>query len=400
MVDNDKLLNAVEKELTKRSWRLRFDPSVETRFEADTHRQRSRNMVVAGLISACIYILFLLNDYSFRPDAFTIALVLRAGVMLSIGLPILWWVYRGVSPLLREVLMSITVITAMVISCIIFAASNTPYSYLDVFSFGLILVVGNVVYSLRFGYALASSLLSVVIMVYFVSVYEPMPMEVKRLAIFTLCAKAVFTLIANYRLEHSERVSYLLLLKEKCRAGDMIRNNAALEKLSLTDPLTDLANRRQFDHVFKHYWSQAANRDFPLGLMVIDIDHFKAYNDFYGHLQGDQCLRQVAATLQANSRHSDKVVRFGGEEFVVLMTDVDEHHICQAAERLRLSIEVLGIPHEGRSKTDCLTVSIGAALIQPTEALEPLQLFSSADQALYEAKRRGRNCCHVVMPLS
>ena len=164
---NDALLKSVERELDKEPWRLRFADDVEARFESDTERQRSRNMVVAGLVAATIYCLFLINDFSYRPDTFATAIVLRIGVMLPFGLPVLWWVYRGVSPWVRETLMASTVIVATLISCLIFIESTAPYSYLDVFSFGLILVVGNIVYSLRFGYAVASTAISIFIILIF-----------------------------------------------------------------------------------------------------------------------------------------------------------------------------------------------------------------------------------------
>ncbi|TVP47645.1 MAG: diguanylate cyclase [Halomonas sp.] len=396
MADSNALLKAVEEELTKRSLRLRFTEMVEVRFEADTQQQRSRNMVWAGLISALIYVLFLFNDYSFRPDAFTTAVLLRAGLMLAVGLPILWWVYRGVTPALREAMMSMTVITAMVISCMIFAASSAPYSYLDVFSFGLILVVGNIVYSLRFGYACVSSIISILIMLVFVVSYEPMPIEAKRLAMFTIVAKAMFTLVANYRLEFSERNSYLLVLREKLRAGYYLQDNQKLSYLSMTDPLTDISNRRKFDAILPIRWQEGIDRNESLGLMVVDIDHFKAYNDYYGHLQGDQCLRQVSAALQVNSRNSDLVVRFGGEEFVILMPSTSSHVARQEAERLRHSIEALQIPHQGCLERNIITVSVGAAVITPTIALMPNELLARADLALYEAKRQGRNCIWVA----
>ena len=178
---NDTLLTAVENELRRGPWRLRFADAVEARFEEDTQRQRSRSMVVAGLISASIYCLFLINDHSFRPEAFTTALILRLGVMLPFGLPILWWVYRGLSPAIRETLMASTVIVATIVSCMIFASSTAPYSYLDIFSFGLILLVGNIVYSLRFSYAVWSSVISIVIILICILPYEPMPAEAKEL---------------------------------------------------------------------------------------------------------------------------------------------------------------------------------------------------------------------------
>jgi len=126
--------------------------------------------------------------------------------------------------------------------------------------------------------------------------------------------------------------------------------------------------------------------------MVIDIDFFKAYNDYYGHLQGDQCLRQVATTIQANSRDSDLVVRFGGEEFVVLMPNATLQAVRQAAERIRHSIEALYIPNEGCREQRLVTVSIGAALLRPTKRFTPDDFLAHSDAALYEAKRRGRNC--------
>ena len=360
---NDALLKAVEGELDGAHCRLRFADDVEARFEADTQRQRSRNMVLAGVISAIIYCLFLINDYSFRPEAFATAVQLRMGVMLPFGLPILWWVYRGVSPVLRETMMASTVIVATVVSCLIFTKSVAPYSYLDVFSFGLILLVGNIVYSLRFGYACASSAASIVIILAFVLPYEPMPVEAKRLAIFTIIAIGVFSLVANYRFELSERTSYLHVLKEKIRAGYYLKDNQKLSQLSITDPLTNLANRRQLDAVLPVRWKEAIDKGTYIGLMMIDIDHFKAYNDFYGHPQGDICLQQVAKAMH---------------------------------DSIRASVEALCIPNFGVSHQAYITVSVGVAVLWPTDELTPADLLSTADRALYEAKRQGRNVIHLA----
>lgn len=392
---SDSFHNAIERELVRPSWQLRFADELEVRFESDTQPQRNRNMVAAGLIAALIYSLFLINDYSFRPNEFWLSVLIRGLVVIPFGLPILWAIYKGVSGGARETLMASTVVVAMVASCVIFISSRSPYSYLDIFSFGLILVVGNVLYSLRFQYALVSSLLSVAIMVYFVAGYEPMPVEVKRLAIFTLCAKAIFTLIANYRLEASERKAYLLLLRETHRAGHALRSNAELSKLSLTDPLTELTNRRQFDTLFNLYWQQAVEARATVGLMVIDIDCFKAYNDHYGHLQGDHCLKQVASALRAHADNACVVARFGGEEFVVLSMGQSHQTVLAQAEQLRHAVEALQLPHHGGAVPANVTISVGGAVLQPTEDVSASQLFRAADQALYEAKRQGRN--RVVM---
>ncbi len=393
---NDALLKAVEDELDGAHCRLRFADDVEARFEADTQRQRSRNMVLAGVISAIIYCLFLINDYSFRPETFATAVQLRMGVMLPFGLPILWWVYRGVSPVLRETMMASTVIVATILSCLIFSKSIAPYSYLDVFTYGLILLVGNIVYSLRFSYACVSSAASIVIILAFVLPYEPMPVEAKRLAIFTIIAMGIFSLVANYRFELSERTSYLHVLKEKIRAGYYLKDNQKLSQLSITDPLTNLANRRQFDTVLPVRWKEAIDKGTCMGLMVIDIDHFKAYNDFYGHPQGDICLQQVAKAMHDNSRDADLVVRLGGEEFVVLMVNASSEATYVAAERIRASVEALCIPNFGVSHQAYITVSVGVGLLCPTDELTPADLLSTADRALYAAKRQGRNVIHMV----
>lgn len=395
---NDVLLKDVEGALGRGPWRLRFAGHIEAQFEADTQRQRSGNMVAAGLIAAFIYNLFLINDFSFRPDAFTMAVALRAGVMLPVGLAILWQVHRGVSPPAREFLMAFTVVCATVISCVILASSTAFYSYLDVFSFGLILVVGNIVYSLRFRYALASSVLSILIASAFVVTYDPMPTDAKRLAIFTLLANAVFTLVANYRLERSERLAYLHVLREKLRAGHYLKDNEVLSQLSLTDPLTNLANRRQFDAELATRWREAVEKDAWIGLMVIDIDHFKAYNDHYGHPQGDDCLRQVARAMQLNSRTADLVVRFGGEEFVVLMAEASPEAAELEAERIRRSVEALQIANVGLSPRAVVTVSVGVAVLPPAANMTAEDILCHADQALYQAKRWGRNRVWVASP--
>lgn len=389
-MNSDRLLDAIEHELRPRC-RLRFRQEVEALFEQETHQARQRHLVIMGLVSALIYTLFLINDYSLRPEAFLASVVIRGVILLPMALAIFWWVYRGVSPWLRETLMAGLVVIAMIGSSTIFYISSSPYSYLDVFSFGLILLAGNIVFSLRFPYALVSSVISIAVMGAFVFHYELMPVEAKRLAMFAIVVKAVFTLMANYRLEYSMRISFLLLMREKIKAGNMQSANHQLTRLSVTDPLTDIANRRQFDAIFPAHWQVAQLEQRYLAIMVIDIDHFKAYNDYYGHLQGDLCLRQVAAALQANSRSDDLVVRYGGEEFVILMPRTEPHTARQAAERIRESIEALAIAHAGCGPDANVTVSIGVAAMQPTVGQEETVLFMAADQALYDAKRQGRN---------
>ena len=168
-----------------------------------------------------------------------------------------------------------------------------------------------------------------------------------------------------------------------------------LESLAWLDGLTGVPNRRRFDDVLGAEWKRAQRTGAPLSLIMVDIDHFKEFNDHYGHGAGDICLRRVAATLAASvTRAGDLAARYGGEEFVLLMpgTDIDGARLL--AEQLRSSIEAQRIPHE-RSSTSCwVTMSAGYASLIPSQDGDALMLLEEADQMLYYAKKSGRNRVH------
>ncbi|WP_231489661.1 GGDEF domain-containing protein [Billgrantia saliphila] len=393
---SDTLLKAVESDLARRRYGLRFSPIVEARFESDTSELRSRHLYLAGIVALVIYDLYLINDYAFRPESLQMAAWIRFGMMTPFGITALYFVRRGLSPAMREAVMTSTIVVGMLLSNLIFFLSKSTYSFLDTFSFGLILVMGNIVFTLRFFHAVASSLISGIIMTLFVYHYAPMEAEIKLYAFVVFISSAVFTLLANYRMEVSERQSYLLLLREQLRNSAALKDNQALAKISITDPLTGVANRRHFDAVLEHRWQEALTENTMLGMLVIDIDRFKNYNDHYGHLQGDACLRQVALEMQNYVRQEvDLVVRYGGEEFVVLLPNTSAASALHAAERIRRGIEALAIPQAG---SGVITVSIGAAALRPHVTLAPAMLLTLADAALYQAKREGRNRS-VLAPL-
>ena len=176
------------------------------------------------------------------------------------------------------------------------------------------------------------------------------------------------------------------------------RANAFEETLrhSLTDGLTGLANRRQFDARLTQEMETAARERRPLALMLVDIDSFKKYNDSYGHAQGDECLRQIAEVLMsAGRRQYDLAARYGGEEFALILPDSTAKNAAKRAEALRKTIMAMKIPHRASVTGKIVTVSIGVAAIVPTASSQPKDLITNADQALYEAKKQGRN--RVVM---
>ena len=168
-----------------------------------------------------------------------------------------------------------------------------------------------------------------------------------------------------------------------------------LANLATTDGLTGLKNRRAFDHAAAVEWDRAARAEQPLSVLMIDVDRFKAYNDCYGHVQGDACLRSVAAVIAGVARRpSDVVARYGGEEIVMLLPETDDDGAACVAEWVRAAVEGLLIMHIGNPSSHVVTVSVGVATCRPTPhgAGKTEDLVARADAALYEAKRRSRNC--------
>ncbi len=170
------------------------------------------------------------------------------------------------------------------------------------------------------------------------------------------------------------------------------RQSDALRELSLTDGLTGVANRRAFDEKLSAEWRRCARAQVPIALILVDIDHFKLYNDFYGHQQGDACLQQVGAAMKrAAKRPQDMVARYGGEEFAILLPQEDVGGAEAVARRVLDEIEALAIVHERSGAAPVVTVSMGVASVTPNEKREPGKLVKAADALLYEAKAGGRN---------
>jgi diguanylate cyclase (GGDEF)-like protein len=166
---------------------------------------------------------------------------------------------------------------------------------------------------------------------------------------------------------------------------------ASMEMLAALDPLTHVANRRRFDEVLEAEWLRALRRQAPLSLIIFDADYFKAYNDHYGHVAGDECLRKIADTMTEIARRpADVVARFGGEEFGIVLPETDAEGALAMAEGLRRRIENLGFSHAA-SPMGLLTLSGGCATMTPEGSETATHLLSAADEALYEAKRQGRN---------
>jgi diguanylate cyclase (GGDEF)-like protein len=175
------------------------------------------------------------------------------------------------------------------------------------------------------------------------------------------------------------------------RTEALAESNARLEVLSVTDPLTGLANRRRLADVLEQEWRRSVRPGNSVAVAMIDIDHFKLYNDHYGHAGGDECLRRVADVLTESVRDTtDLVARYGGEEFAVVVPGADSPAAYLVAERIRVAVAALQEPHE-LAPRGFVTVSIGVAAVVASVDGSPQSLMEAADANLYEAKRNGRN---------
>jgi len=190
-------------------------------------------------------------------------------------------------------------------------------------------------------------------------------------------------------------------MREKCLVDQLEGVNTRLQQLSRSDVLTGVANRRHFHDHLRQVWQRAAHDQTPVSVLMLDVDHFKAYNDRHGHPAGDACLRQVAQAMAQSLRQPvDFIARYGGEEFVAILPGADAQVALQVAERVRQGVQACAIEHQGSPSAPVVTASIGVATAVPGSASglpgqSADKLVACADRALYDAKRATRNCVRL-----
>ena len=193
--------------------------------------------------------------------------------------------------------------------------------------------------------------------------------------------------------------SYMTLLQRdaayralRVSQQQLLDTNLVLQRLMNSDGLTGLSNRRHFDEYLELEWRRSLREQSQLSLLMIDVDYFKAYNDSFGHLEGDEALRKVAAAIKdASARPSDLPARYGGEEFALVLPNTSQGGARLVAEKLRQTVAALKIPHNSPTEGSSLTISIGLSTITPKAGSNCRDLILAADKGLYSAKNNGRN---------
>ena len=390
----ERLLSQVSEWLAdSRRLRLRFAPALEERFESDSAQSRGRGFAWAFAITALLLIGWdataLFSGMQAQPRLIHALAVLPALALAAILCA------RGLPAAVREAMgFGLNAGTALSL-CVLYVGGWWPDTAVFAVAMTAMLLFSTTVMALRFRWALVSC--AVIYLVFagglFASGHASELLRRNLLLTDLLLISAL--LLANWRHERDQRQAYVRALRDRLSRLILSQRYRMLEDLSQRDPLTGLANRRAHDEWLQKAWSRATEEQSPIGLIMVDVDHFKAYNDCYGHPAGDACLQAVGRCLRETLRNgTDYVARLGGEEFIAVLHNANAEKSKEIGERLRQAVANLNLPH-ARGEIGRLSVSVGVACDVPQAGRDPAYLLGTVDAALYRAKVLGRD--RVVM---
>ncbi|TXN19596.1 diguanylate cyclase [Methylobacterium sp. WL9] len=370
--------NIIEPLLNRPAYKINFPKDVELIFKTLGQPARRRESTIAASVGLLIYGFLFYADYLLLGDVLSTAAMIRFGIVAPLGLGVIWFGARTQSPRAREVCQSIITIIVAASLTAMELRSSAPGRTFHHFGFVEIIVYGAIVQRLPFKYALGT--ISVITIIHLATVLQMHEIELQmRLASNSLVlGAAIFILVASFSGERWERQRFLMTMLDAARVAE-------LDQLARSDALTGLANRRSLDEFLAHELSE------NVAVLLLDVDAFKRYNDYYGHQQGDQCLRAVSQAILSAAAHASIVARYGGEEIVVVLRQADKETTRGVAERMRAAVQALGIPHIAGGPSSVVTVSVGAVIGCSRGDRGLMRLIRHADEALYAAKAAGRN---------
>jgi diguanylate cyclase (GGDEF)-like protein len=384
------------KSLSRAGFRsLSFPAPLEDRFEADTRKARSHRMWFEGLVAILGLNACLILDYAIVRDLAWLSIVWHTALVTPVALVANYLVRRNPPAWLREGSVAVAMVVICVMNLVVEGTATTTATLFGAICTMITALFAGVVMRLRFAYVMASILTMLAASLWWLGHSPALHLSESVMASSMMVVGLGIILIASYSLEREERRGYLLGVQRDLQAEELVLTNEALHRLSTVDKLTGLPNRRALEERFDLMWAECARSGDTLSAVVIDVDHFKMVNDVYGHLYGDLTLQRIGALLPQSLRSpEDMAARFGGEEFVLLLAHAEPNIALTVAERARQLVETAGTPLNNSTAGETMmwiTVSCGVSSCVPGPASTWMELVAAADEALYAAKRGGRN---------
>ncbi|TJX05936.1 MAG: GGDEF and EAL domain-containing protein, partial [Mesorhizobium sp.] len=280
----------------------------------------------------------------------------------------------------------------------VMGADKETVSYYMVFG-TIFMISANLFFTFKFSLSIVTSSIILAIL-YIVNYFVPSTLTYKMVFGTFYISCFTFTSYVNWKLNEERYNVFLNALEAKIQHKEATERGQALLNLSRTDPLTGLENRRAIDEKLRDYWNEWQRHGSGFVAILIDVDFFKRFNDYYGHQEGDRCLILVANALaEMIKQHNGSIGRYGGEEFIVLARMERREQVAGLAEAIRSTVENLALPHQQRRDgTSVVTVSVGAAFTRAQTGAKLEKIIHEADRALYLAKAGGRNCTWLFDP--
>ncbi|MGU3537422.1 putative bifunctional diguanylate cyclase/phosphodiesterase [Methylobacterium sp. A54F] len=394
------LIRVLDLELAKRGYDRRC-PVLTQRYEIQQEQVQREDTRTAIWFVGTLYVLFAITDAVLISDLIVYAVALRVVVGSAYIAAISYQIRRAVKYDLIELQCALGIVLGYTAWLALATLSDQRANVLYYLSFGIVfMMVSNLFFNFRFRIALVTS--SMITVVFFTAVCLLVDASLGfYVAIGSLyLLSLILTLFLNWKLNVERYRVFLNALRAETRQKQATERGEELLRLSTTDALTGLRNRRAADQLLKSFWTDWTAEAKAFAVILIDVDYFKMFNDYYGHQQGDACLIAVARAMQgAVADPRCTLGRFGGEEFIVLMPATSAQQVLDTAERIRASVQALAIPHEARSDhLASVTVSVGTAFSQDVTGEKPEKLVTAADRALYWAKDSNRNCVKAFDP--
>lgn len=384
------ILDSLKAQLEDKGWRLRFPDPLEGEYQHDYAVRYQGHIVLAMLLGLLAIVGSGVGDWLFMRDILYRLWMVRLLIATPMFALLLLARQRKFLPYTQPLISASACVGLLGVLSFSHLARDPITHY---YGSGIILVMLLVFVLSRqqFYWGLLTAALMDVMMNAFLVLVDHADWEMMIVRNFIFFVSTLFALTGAFLIERSLRQNYLQARLLDFGNRGLEEANIRLHYLTAIDGLTNIANRRSLDTTLRTEWQRALRKKEQLTLLMIDVDHFKLYNDTYGHQAGDLCLQEVASKLKPFARRpGDLAARYGGEEFAVVLTATSPEDAVHIGETIRNEILRLSIPHR-HSQHGTVTASIGVAVMVPNNQLSPDDLYQAADEALYRAKRGGRN---------